>query len=184
MPAQHSGANNTLRVPLDVKSLKVFGAEFIADIRHRGLGLECRRKAVGQVAADGKSVLGSEGPFGDAQNVKFHGGRMGGLVLVDAVQVRQQGDASRACGVQLLGFLLSVVANAERAKQLVGFQQFGAEHLRQFTLGQTAHHFHLKQPILCVQVTQRPVQVGFVECLNVRHAPVVKVHAHGRAQLL
>ena len=69
-------------------------------------------------------------------------------------------------------------ANAQRAKQPVYLHQLGSQNLGQLPLGQAAHHFHLKQSVLCVHIAQRPVQVDLVVCLDMGHATLVIAHAN------
>ena len=73
-------------------------------------------------------------------------------------------------------------ADAQGAKQAVGVEQFGAEDFGEFAHGQAAHHFHLEQPVLGMDVAQRAVQIGLVLRGDVGHAALVVAHGHGLLQ--
>ena len=73
-------------------------------------------------------------------------------------------------------------ADAQGAKQAVGVKQLGAQDFGQFAHRQAAHHFHLKEAVLGVDIAQRAVQVGLVLRGDVGHAALVVAHGHGLLQ--
>ena len=169
-------------VPVEVKRFQIAGTEFVAHKGQGRFGPKRGGKAVGQIARHGNGVLCGEWSFGDAQQVKFHRGRVGVLVLVDAIQVGGQGLGGGALQVHLGGRGFGMGANDEGAKQPVNVGQFGPQHLGQFTLRQPAHHLHLKQTVLRMHVTQRTVHIDLVLGSDVRHPALVKTDADGRAE--
>ena len=87
------------------------GPQLVANHGHHRFGFKSSGKAVSQVARDCERVLWGECAFGNSQNIKLHGGAVAGLVLIDAVQISQQGFAGRRRGVHCFGNGLRVFAN-------------------------------------------------------------------------
>lgn len=78
--------------------------------------------------------------------------------------------------IQLVHIGGCAFADAQAAKQLVSFYQLGPEDFGQFTAGQAAHDFHLKQPVLRLHITQRAVHIELITGANMRHAALVVTH--------
>ena len=76
----------------------------------------------------------------------------------------------------MLHIAQGTLANAQAAKQFVGLQQLGPQHLGQFATGQAPHDLHLEQAVLGMHIAQGAVQVGFVFGADMRYATVVVAH--------
>ena len=170
--------DHALRMPVQVKNAQVIGPELVADQRHHRFGFKGGGKAIRQIARHRQRVLGRERALGNAQQIKFQRRRVAGLELVDAIQVGGQGLVGGCAHVQGLRYPLRVFADAQGAKQAVGVEQLGAEDFGQFAHGQAAHHFHLEQAVLGVDVAQRTVQIRLVLRGDVGHAALVVAHSH------
>ena len=107
---------------------------------------------------------------------------MGGLVLINTVQIRLQRLPGGGLLIQFTDITGRSLANAQAAKQFVGVHQFRAQHFSQFTPGQAAHDFHLEQPILCLHIPQRPVHIQLIARADVRHTALVVTHGDGLLQ--
>ena len=76
-----------------------------------------------------------------------------------------------------------MLADAEGAKQAIRFHQLVTQNRGQFAARQTAHQFHLEQPILRMHKAECAVHVGFVLGLNMRHTALVISNADGGLQV-
>ena len=84
--------------------------------------------------------------------------------------------------VHRIDHFLCMRTQSQRAKQPVDLDQFRAHDFGQLTLGHAPHHFHLKQAVLGVYITQRAVQVRLVAGFDVRHPQLVITHGDWCAQ--
>jgi len=168
----------TLGLPVEVKNLQVIAAQLVTHIGQQWLCAKGGGKTVGHVPGDADGVFGRKGPWLDAQQVELHGPGVVGLVLVDAVQVRLQGQECRRLRVQLSQVAGGPLTDPQAAKQLVGIDQLWPQHFGQLAPREAAHDFHLKQPVLRLDIAQGAVHVGLVACADMRHPTLVITHRH------